>query len=192
MCYSIYTQHKSIGEPATNGNPWRCRSFFHSMQGTRNKRSGMEAVFYFTHRKQLWGNIYLFCLVGFLQCSFLSVFWMLLKCSFPPPPSLSLLLTFSLLKENQRKTCLEASVPRVCWEGKTENPRSLHAWKRKQRRLEMFQIFFGCEPAPKTALVALPWPAPCFSPAADWATNSTGWIPHRGSKACDRAMSYLP
>lgn len=102
MCYSIYTQHKSIGEPATVGNPWRCRSFLHSIQGARNKRSGKEAVFYFMHHKQLWGNIYLFCLVGFLQCSFLSVFWTLLQRSFPPPPSLPLLLTSSLLKERTR------------------------------------------------------------------------------------------
>lgn len=90
---------------------------------------------------------FILCLVRFLQCSFFSIFWTLLKRSFSPPWS-SLLLAFRLWKKHWRKMHLDVSAPSVCWEDKTENPRLLsmfgkgngEGWKCFRSSLSMNQL----------------------------------------------------
>lgn len=75
----------------------------------------------------------------------------------------------------------------------TENPRFLHVWKRKRRRLERLQILSEHARAFKTTSeVALSLPTHPFSPAADWSTASPGRNPYGGPNACDEVKSYLP
>lgn len=55
-------------------------------------------------------HLFIWRLEGFVQCSFFSIFWMLLKWSFPPP--------WSSLRAHWRKTHLDISAPSICWEDK--------------------------------------------------------------------------